>query len=174
MVIDEHARSATPVSPAIPMVEKRVIRIALNLSPNPERRDDLPLSFRDGTINFQPVTREAARRGESPRRGRLVRRHCVLRTSESCGSLLTSGFANATDGLLRLAKQAPLACDSPRRSASLPLEMNHHRESNPRSGRYRRLGAIAAGRTHVVPMRLLRGACGAHIEAPPERGGPAD
>ena len=57
------------------------------------------------------VARGSSGRVGSPRRGRLARRHCVPETSESCASLLASAFANVVDGLRRLAKEAPLACD---------------------------------------------------------------
>ncbi len=44
---------------------------------------------------------------------RLPRRHCVYGTSESCASLLGSLSANLDHGLLRLALNAPAACDPP-------------------------------------------------------------
>ncbi len=73
-----------------------------------------------------------AMRTGSRRRGRLVRRHWDYGTSESCGSLLASVIANGADGMLRLAINAPRACDpsawpGPRSIRGSMTEPNHTR-----------------------------------------------
>ena len=60
---------------------------------------------------------------------RLVRRHWSPETSESFASLLGSIIANVTDGVLRLAINAPPACDPHPPSAPLrhdPLGAGDH------------------------------------------------
>ena len=85
-------------------------------------------------------------RGRAPtmgsrRRGRLVRRHWNPRTSESCASLLGSIIANQADGVLRLAINAPPACDPSSAPGPAPLQ--------PEGGR----GALSAEAKAPFPER---------------------
>ena len=63
-------------------------------------------------------------RGQAPMWARgagtgFARPHWNTETNESCGSLLASGRANEANGVLRLARHVPAACDPHQRPAPL-------------------------------------------------------